>query len=226
MASNASQPTTVEIIPSGELKGIEKAVAEVQDDLALLPDLKQKAEQLKVVWPDNVAYLEAGTLQVQVENIGGKDGKSRLKSYFDVANTVLNFLRNKAATIQAGKQEIINILSAKRNEWAKQEREATAKEQRDLDAKNKKAGAPKQEVLSNVPTTSGKRKTTTWPIEIRDADKFLKVWKKATGNQAKDLRQFILLDVQALGKEARDIQDPEAFMKRFPGIFNEKKESV
>lgn len=222
--ATTQQPPTMEIIPNGELKGIELALGEIDNDIALLPTLKEKAEAIKVV--DQASFLEAGTLQTQTENIGGKDGGARLRSYFDITNTVINFLRNKRSTVQAKKQEIVDLLSKKRNEWAQKDREERAKEQRELDAKNKKTGAPKQMVLDSVPVTAGKRKVTTYPMEVVDADKFLKAWMRAKGDQKKDLRQFIILDVQALGKESRDMQDAQAFMKRFPGTACEKKETV
>lgn len=213
----------MEIIPSGELTGIELSLREVSDDLALLPGLKKKAEDLVVT--DQTSFLEAGTLVAQVDGIGGKDGGGRLQRYFDITNTVINFLRNKRTMVQTAKDEIKTILNKKRNDWAELERQATAKEQAELDKKNQKAGAPRQQVLANIPTTAGKRKSTTWPIRIEDANKLLNQWKKG-GKYGKDLRPFIILDEQALAKEAREMQDPEAFMKRFPGIFNEKKETV
>jgi hypothetical protein len=219
-----SAAETAEIVPSGALVGIHEALGNVQDDLARIPEFKTKAEAIEVV--DQASFLEAGTLQVQVEAIGGKDGGSRLQPFFDLTNTVLTFLRNKRSTVQAEKDAVIKILSDKRNAWAKKDREAKEKEQRELDAKNRKAGAPKQYVVDSVPVTAGKRKVTTWPITIEDADKFLKAWSKATGKEKDRLRQFILLDSQALGKESRDMQDPEAFMKLYPGIKSEKKESV
>jgi hypothetical protein len=215
---------TAEVVPSGTLTNIEKALGEMQGDLARLPEFKAKAEALEVV--DEGSFLEAGTLQVQVENLGGKDGGSRLQTFFDITNTVITFLRNKRTAMQTEKDAVIKILSNKRNEWARKDREAKEKEQQELDAKNRKAGAPKQYVLDSVPATSGKRKVTTWPITVEDADKFLKAWAKATGKEKERLRRFICLDVQALGKESRDMQDPEAFMKLYPGIKSEEKEKV
>ncbi len=91
---------------------------------------------------------------------------------------------------------------------------AAQKEEKQL---NKKSENP-VEVVPDIPATAGYRRSTTYPVEVVDADKLLKAWERADGERKKYLRRFITIDIKELAAEARHMKDHEKLMHMIPGV--------
>ena len=86
---------------------------------------------------------------------------------------------------------------------------------------NKKAEQPVT-VKPDLPAIPGYRKSTTYPIEVTGLYEFLTAYAKAIvkkdHTRAAFLRRFITLSEKELRDYARDLKDPERFMREIPGV--------
>jgi len=123
----------------------------------------------------------------------------------------------------------------KKREAEKLRKEAEAKAQRDKEAAieeeaEAKANFQPVEVKPNLPTIAGSRRHRTFSAEFINFPALLEAWRQAKNNGSTDraayLSKFICGDEQALGREARDVQDSRKLMEMIPGIKAEDKDKT
>ena len=66
---------------------------------------------------------------------------------------------------------------------------------------------------------AGYRRSTTYQIAVTDPDALFKAFLLAKDrDRRKFFRKFLMLNEQELRAHARDLKDPEAFMRQVPGV--------
>lgn len=208
---------TTEIIPSSELPGLEMALGDVEHLTGQLAPLRAKAADIRVQFPDRAGYVAIGEVLSEVRNLR-KMGEARFTPFDLIVDRVKSFLRTKKQQHSNACEEIDAVCRAKMKPWEYAELEAARQEQMELNKKAAKTGAAPVTVTPNVPSVGGYRRSTTYPVEVLDADKLLAQWAGASGKHRQYLRQFITIDHKKLGEESRRLRDPDKLMKLIKGI--------
>lgn len=124
---------------------------------------------------------------------------------------------------EARKAGDLKAAEAKRLQKLAEEEAERKRQQAKADADAEKANFRPIEVKPNVPTVAGVPSRRTYKAEVTDPVAFIKEYAKRYIQGAKlgetpafELAAFITIDVQAVGRQARDMKDPKAFMERYP----------
>jgi hypothetical protein len=103
--------------------------------------------------------------------------------------------------------------------WAEAQAEQAAA---DAEAKVQAVKDAPVTVKPNIPSVSGVPSRVNYKVEVRDVDVILLAWATAVfgkdADRAAYLRQFITIDTQALGAEARKIKDSKKLESLIQGI--------
>jgi hypothetical protein len=204
----------VQIIPSTELTGLETTIGQVEGLTAQVVALRDKA---RVMSCSNREEYSALLQVVADERILRKQGAAMFAPFTSIIDRAKSFVKTQAQKHDNACEELEAAAKPKLKDFERKELAETQKEQDELNKKREKRDLPPVEVKPALPTAAGYRRTTNYPIIIEDTVKFMRAAKKD-----KDLLKFIILDFQALAKEARDLKDPEAFNKKYPGVFCRK----
>jgi hypothetical protein len=200
----------VEIIPSLELTGIEKTIMDVEGLTAQVVTLREKARAL----PCSTRGEYAELLQVvSDERILRKQGAALFAPFTGIIDRVKSFVKTKAQKHDNACEEVEAAAKPKLKDFERKEVEAAESEEKEKNKQRAKQNQPPVTVQPALPTASGYRRSTVYRIAVEDLPKFMRNAKKE-----KHLRQFIILDVAALSNEARDMKDPEVFMRKYPGV--------
>lgn len=210
MATNITKPQ-VEVIPSTELPGLEKAIHSVEALTAQLFPLREKARTLEVKTKSD--YMEIGQVLSETRNLR-KQGVAHFSPFDLIVDRVRTFLRTKRLKHENTCEEIEGLCLPKMKAYERAEIDAAKAEEKQI---NKKSENP-VEVAPDIPATPGYRRSTTYPVEVVDADKLLKAWERADGERRKYLRRFITIDIKEVAAEARRVKEPEKLMHMIPGI--------
>lgn len=126
MATRIIKPE-VQIIPKLDEKSLAVALADLQDELKVIPELTAKAEALKVT--NAAEFAEAGALRADVRS-RMKIPKFKTQPFEEVAKRVVDFLRGKRTEAELQFSTIDQAITAKMDAHARQERLAAEAEQR------------------------------------------------------------------------------------------------
>ena len=141
--------------------------------------------------------------------------------------------RDEAAAIERRKEEEKRIAEARKaGELNKREAERLAKEakaQEEIDKQRAKEAAEfarsnvqEVQVKANIPTVAGVPSRRNYKAEVVDPAKLINAFVDAVCSRntgrAVYLRQFIAVNEQALGQEARLVKDPKKLAALIPGV--------
>jgi hypothetical protein len=126
MATKIVKPE-VQIVPLVDQKSLSLALSELQDELQIVPELKAKAEALKVT--NAAEFAEAGALRADVRS-RMKIPKFKLDPFEEVAKRVVDFLKGKRSDAAAQFAAVDQTITAKMDTHARNERLAAEAEQR------------------------------------------------------------------------------------------------
>jgi len=205
--------TTTEIIPSTDLPGLERVLGDVDHLTDQLIPLHENAKTIEVKFPDKTGYMAISNILSQERSLR-KMGEAQFAPFNLIVDRVRTFLKTKLQKHTNACEEIDAICRGKMKPWEQAETAAAEAEEK---AMNKKSENPVT-VKPDIPTTEGYRRSTTYPVEVLNADAILKKWTTAKGKHKEYLRKFITIDVVELRRQARDLKDPERLMKLVPGI--------
>jgi hypothetical protein len=211
-------PQGVEIIPAGNVtEGVEKAIGDTLSLTDQVVPLIDKAKKLTVTWPDKESYEAAGALLTEARNLK-KQGDSVWAPFNLKVDRVRNFLKQKLMAHTNRVTECESFLLPKMHAWEAAEKSAARKEAEKANATREKRGAPPVNVLPDIPTTSGYRRSTVWGAYVEDEEKLLRAWANATGKEKTYLRQFVCANAKQLSVEARNVKKPKELAARIPGV--------
>lgn len=134
--NTVAKPSSVEIIPSTELTGIEGAIRNLSVAESRLTELRPKAESIVVDSP--AKFLEGGALLKEIRDLK-KAGSTYMKPFKDIVKRATDYLRNKETAHELVAAQIEGPLAEKLAKYQREERERADKEQRELQARNEKA---------------------------------------------------------------------------------------
>lgn len=213
----ATEIIPTHVLPPDDLDKLGIAVREVEDLSLQLPALREKAKTIEVKWPHKESYLAIGAVLSEVRNLR-KQGEAQFSPFDLIVDRVKDWLRTKKHKHTNACEEIEALCKPKMKDYERAEAEAARKEQDELNRKALKTGGAPVTVQPDLPSVGGYRKSTTYPVQIIDADKILRKWESATGKHKEYLRKFITIDAKALGEESRRLKNPEQLIKLIPGI--------
>lgn len=135
MATKIVKPE-VQIVPLVDQKSLSLALSELQDELQIVPELKAKAEALKVT--NAAEFAEAGALRADVRS-RMKIPKFKLDPFEEVAKRVVDFLKGKRSDAAAQFAAVDQTITAKMDTHARNERLAAEAEQRKINEERRVA---------------------------------------------------------------------------------------
>jgi hypothetical protein len=141
-SNSLAKPSSVEIIPSTELTGIEGALRSLSIDEARLAELWPKADRIVVNSPEKA--LEAGAILKEIRDIK-KAGDRHMAPYKDVVKRALDWIRNKVTAHEMLAAKIEQPLAEKLATFQREDRERTQKEQQERDERREKEKRDKAE---------------------------------------------------------------------------------
>jgi hypothetical protein len=183
------------------------ALASLEALTSQVSALKGRADAIEV--KDAASYLQIGAVLTEERGLL-KQGTGLVSPFEAIVERVKNFFRTKRQAHELACRQIDDICTGKMKAYERPEAEAAAAEEKKLN--KRKAPEAQVTVKPNVPAVSSYRRSTVYRIEVVNIALFLRAAK-----ERKELRQFIILDEQALAAEARQMKDIEGFNKRFPG---------
>jgi hypothetical protein len=98
------------------------------------------------------------------------------------------------------------------------EKERRDKEQAEQEQQRRLANHQDIKVKPNTPTVSGTRGRVNYYAEIVNEDALIDAWAASTGVRRTYLRQFIMVNATALGKEARAVKNSTSLNANIPGV--------
>jgi hypothetical protein len=206
-----------QIIPAADLTGLESALGDVDQLTTQLAPLRETAKTLEVKWPDRQAYAVVGSVLSEVRNLR-KQGEARFQPFNLIVDRVRSFLKTNVQKHTNACEEVEALCRPKMKAFEQAELEAAKAEQAAINKKADKRGDAPVTVAPAIPSVAGYRRSTRYEVEVLDADKLLKQWVDASGKHKAYLRQFITINHQRLGEEARKLKDPDRLMKLVKGI--------
>jgi hypothetical protein len=135
MATKIIKPE-VQIVPLVDQKSLSLALSELQDELQIVPELRAKAEALKVT--NAAEFAEAGALRADVRS-RRKVPRFKLAPFQEVAKRVVDFLRTKHSEAEQQFDAIDQTITAKMDAHARAERLAAEAEQRRINEERRLA---------------------------------------------------------------------------------------
>jgi hypothetical protein len=217
-----------ELVPTNPLPlpGFETALSTMDGLEESLAPLAERAKALQVT--DATSFAEAGSLINQLKAVE-KDSEVTIAPYKLTVQRVKDFLQTRFQRNANRAKEIHAQLTAKMADYSRKEREATEKEEKQINKKLERRGEEPIRVQPNIPKVAGVRNTVNWPITIEDQKALiracLKAYKATDTKRFQFLAQFIKLDESALAAHAKDLKDAEKFNAEIPGVKCEKKEA-
>lgn len=183
--------------------------------------LYQSAADLTV--EDGASFQRAGELIASLKQVAA-ESEACMEPYKLTVRKVLDFIQQKFNKNKNRTEEARAILTRKMGDYSRKEREATAKEQKQMDRKGIEGT-----VQPNLPKTAGVRTTVNYPITIVDPKALLrallKAYKATDTKRVQFLSQFVELNESALRTYAKEQKDPKKFNAEIPGVTCEAKEA-
>jgi len=192
-----------------------------EDSLGTMDKLEQqivplstRAKEIKVVDADS--FAEAGAIIADLKRIS-KESEACMAPYKIKVRQVLDFIQTRFTRNKNHAEMAHAVLTVKMAEYSRKEKEATAKEQKQMERKGIEGT-----VQPNLPKVAGVRSTVNYPISIEDPKALiracLKAYKASDTKRFQFLAQFIMLDEAALRAHAKEIKNVEQFAKDCPGV--------
>jgi len=221
--TETDRPAVLDVIPSPSMeipkRDWDNSCAALDQDAAVLPQLRAKAESIKVV--DEATYAEMGAVLTQVRlikqaplnRLGWVDTIiKRARGLYDQA---CNRVKNECTMIE-------DICKKELKTWEFREAPAAKAEEKQTNKARAKDGLPPVEVKPNIPKIEGYRRSTTYKATFDKSEDFDKMLRRFFTTKSRDertyLRKFMTWDEKELNAEARDVKDPKELMKRIPGV--------
>ncbi len=213
-----------EIVPSNPI-----VLDRWTDALSDMDKLELSANRLHddaraLIVTDAGSFARAGALIAEIKS-NTAQSEACMEPFKLKVRRVLDFIQQRFNRNKNRGEEARGILNGKMGDYSRKEREAAEKEQKEINKKLERKGEDPIKVQPNIPKVSGVRNTVNYPVEIIDRSKFLNAFLKGDKGRRLFLAQFISLDESALARHAKDLKDPEKFMKEVPGVRCEKKEA-
>lgn len=141
-ANSPAKPSSVEIIPSTELTGIEGAIRTLSIAESRLVELRPKAEKIIVNSPEK--FLEGGALLKEIRDLK-KSGDTTMAPFKDIVKRATDWIRNKITAHELVAAQIEQPLAEKLATYQCEERERTQREQQELNQRREKEQREKAE---------------------------------------------------------------------------------
>jgi valyl-tRNA synthetase len=206
-----------QIIPKLEFESpLDLAVGENEQLVTRLEPLRQRALQLEVKNKED--YEAIGRILSEVRSIRKNEVVPLWSKFNAVVAKVREFLQGEQRRAENRCEEIDGICRSKMKAYEIAEAKATAKEQKKH---------PEGQVEADIPAVAGYRRSTTYPVAVEDPKallrELLRCYKKGDKTRVAFLSQFVMLDVKALEKYARETKDVKKFNSEIPGAFCTKE---
>ena len=249
-----SKPQTT-IIPAMDTEGLEVALAGLQREGLVLPELKSQAEAMKVETAQQ--YAEAGAMLVQVRSLR-KAGTFRLGPFEEIVKRVAAFLKAERMKHEGQVDAIDATITEKMAEFKRKEREAAQKEaehenerrrqeaqrkanedrkaqEKEIEKRRKAGDLSKREAEQQKKEAA--QEATEKAADVREVTVEPNV-PKVTGlrgrvnwyfevvDESKLPRRFLKGDLVAIGVEVRHIKDKAKAEAAIPGIRVWSEDSI
>jgi hypothetical protein len=241
------QPAQVSIIPPTDLPNLQNALAEMEHEAAILPELRAKAKDILIT--DASTYAEAGQMLARVREFK-KVPDFKLGQFLSRARRVVDWLRTEQNKHVNAAEEIDGVLKGKMAEYKRKETAAAFAEQQRINEERRKAAeaqaeadrkAREKEIAKQVKTGEVGKREAQQLRKQADADaEAAKVnvpeahvapsipkvsgvvmrtnWKFEVVDAARIPHKFCKPDEVAIGQHVRLIKDKERAEKEIPGI--------
>ena len=238
---------TVSIIPPTDLPNLQNALAEMDREAAILPELRSKAKDIVIT--DASTYAEAGQMLARVREFK-KVPDFKLGQFLSRARRVVDWLRTEQNKHINAAEEIDGWLKSKMAEYKRKETEAAAAEQRRINEERRKQAeaqaeadrkAREKEIAKQVKTGEVGKREAQQLRKQADADaeaakvnvaevkvkpsvpsvsgvRMTTNWKFKVVNDSLIPAKFRMPDEVAIGAEVRRIKDKKKAEEQIPGI--------
>jgi len=241
------QPAQVSIIPPTDLPNLQNALAEMDRDAAILPELRVKAKDILI--KDASTYAEAGQMLARVREFK-KVPDFKLGQFLSRARRVVDWLRTEQNKHVNAAEEIDGVLKGKMAEYKRKETAAAFEEQRRLNEERQKAEAKRIDEERKARDKEIADAVKRGEVKKREAEKLRKEadaeaetakanvpevkvkpsvpsvsgvrmttnWKFKVVNDSLIPLRFRMPDEVAIGTEVRRIKDKKKAEEQIPGI--------
>lgn len=253
MDTEVKTPTA--IIPAMDTKGLELALAELQQEALVLPELKAQADAMKVDTPQE--YADAGALLLRVRSVR-KVGAFKLGPFEEIVKRVAGFLKAERAKHESQVDAIDSILSDKMAAFKRREREAAAREAERENQRRRQEAQKRAEEDRKVREKEIEKQRKAGELSKREAEAKKKEAAQEAAAQAADVKEvtvdpnvpkmaglkqrvnykfeilnaahvnrpWLVPDMVAIGQKVRADKDPDKSMREIGGIRVFTEDSV
>jgi len=165
------QPAQVSIIPPTDLPNLQNALAEMDRDAAILPELRVKAKDILI--KDASTYAEAGQMLARVREFK-KVPDFKLGQFLSRARRVVDWLRTEQNKHVNAAEEIDGVLKGKMAEYKRKETAAAYAEQQRINEERRKQAEAQAEADRKAREKEIAKQVKTGEVGKREAQQLRK----------------------------------------------------
>jgi flagellar biosynthesis GTPase FlhF len=156
--------SNIQIVPQIPEQELQAAIVDLQNELAKLPHLKERAATIVCDSPGH--YAELVSLITEMQEIG-KAGEVKMRPFLNISNAVTAYLHDQRRNQEREAEVAYKPHADRAAKWKREEREAAQREQDKINAENARVAREKAEAQRKADEEAAKLRRQERVKEIR-----------------------------------------------------------